>query len=176
MLPDHKIVVHRGPKTGPVLATGLLCPNKEGVTEVHVEGDTGVITLEHVKHAPLHIHGKTEFSYDGKKYRWKGHTVLVDDEHSTLLAIFYSSWFDLNWNKVGRLEVTTDGQKMLDIAVITALIVQERSDEEKQMVQRLCYLLTIPARTCEQERGRPIIYLELHSRRSILFFCNLHRF
>ena len=175
-MPDHKIIVHRGPKTGPVLATGLLCPDKEGVTEVHFESDTGVITLEHVKHAPLHIHGKTEFSYRGKKYHWKGHTGLVDDEHGTLLAIFYSSWFDLNWNKVGRLEVTTDGQKMLDIAVITALIVQERSDEEKQMVQLLCYLLTIPARTCEQERGRSIIYLELDSNRSSLFSAILNRF
>jgi hypothetical protein len=83
----------------------------------------------------------------------------VDDEHGTLLAIFYSSWFDLNWSKVGRLEVTTDGQKMLDVAVITALIVQERSDEERQMVKLPYYLLTMVAPNCEQERGRPTFYL-----------------
>lgn len=147
------------------MATGALCPDKEGATEVHFEDDAKVITLQHVKHAPLHIHGKTGFLYGEKKYHWKGHTALVDDEHGTLLAVFYSSWFDLSWKKLGRLEVTTDGQKMLDVAVVTALIVQERSDEEKQMVLQPYHvnLLTTIARTCEQERGSPSILLALYS-------------
>lgn len=133
--PDHKLTVHRGDKTSPVIATtGGLCPTEKGVTEVFLEEDSNPIVLEHIHHETFHIHGKTLFTYKGKKYHWKGHTGLVDDETDTLLAIFHSSWFDLNWNKVGRLEITSEGKKLLNIAVITALIVQERSDEGKQAV------------------------------------------
>jgi hypothetical protein len=142
VLPDHKIAVHRGPQTGPIIATAELSHDKQGTTQIHFPTDstspsetgTAEVKLTHVHHAPLHVHGTTGFTYDGKGYTWKGHTALVENEHSTLLAVFYSSWFDLEWNKVGRLEVTSWGQKMLDVTVVTALIVQERSDEERQMV------------------------------------------
>lgn len=107
---------------------------KKGVTEVHFSDESNPIVLDHVHHEFLHIHGKTSFTYNGKKYHWKGHTGLVDDETDTLMAIFHSSWFDLNWNKVGRLEITSEGKKLSDVAVVTALIVQERSDEARQSV------------------------------------------
>ena len=133
--PDHKLTIHRGDKTGPVIATtGGINPAKKGVTEVHVQGESNPIILEHVHREFLHIHGKTMFTYNGKKYHWKGHTGLVDDETDTLIALFHSSWFDLNWNKVGRLEITSEGKNLLDVAVITALIVHERSDEATQAV------------------------------------------
>jgi hypothetical protein len=133
--PDHKLSIHRGDKAGPIIATtGGLCPTQKGVTEVYLQEDSNPIVLEHIHHETFHIHGKTMFTFNGKKYHWKGHTGLVDDETDTLLAIFHSSWFDLNWNKVGRLEITSEGKKLLNIAVITALIVQERSDEGKQAV------------------------------------------
>jgi hypothetical protein len=130
---DHGITIHRGSKTGLVIATGVLCREKEGVTQVQFPGAATSIDLQHVSH-DIFSHGKTGFTYADKKYHWKGHTGLVDDETDKLLAIFHSSWFDRNYSKVGKLEVTSDGQKVLDVAVITALIVQERSDEEKQMV------------------------------------------
>ena len=149
--PDHKLVIHRGENTGPVIATtgGLNSAKEDGVTEVYVTDDSDPITLKHVHHEFFHVHGKTMFTYNGKKYHWKGHTGLVDDETDTLLAIFHSSWFDLNWNKVGRLEITSEGKKTLDLVVITALIVQERSDEQKQAVLHFhfCELTTL-ARAC----------------------------
>jgi len=134
--PDHKLTIYRGDKTGSVIATtGGINMAKKGVTEVYFPDESNPIILEHIHHEFLHIHGKTMFTYNGKKYHWKGHTGLVDDETDTLLALFHSSWFDLNWNKIGRLEITSEGKKLLDIAVITALIVQERSDEGKQAVR-----------------------------------------
>ena len=151
---DRKIIIHRGGKTGPVIATGSVCSDKEGTTEVQSQDDVSMITLEHVHHDLLHTHGKTSFTYNGKRYHWKGHTGLVDDETNTLLAIFHSSWFGLNWTKIGRLEITVDGQKMTDVVVVTALIVQERSDEEKQsVIGHKCLLMLLAGtrseRSCE---------------------------
>ena len=138
--PGHKLTIHRGDKTGPVIATtGDVNMAKEGVTEVRFADESNSIVLEHVHHKFLHIYGKTMFTYNGKKYHWKGQTGLVDDDTDTLMALFHSSWFDLNWNKVGRLEITSEGKKILDMAVITALIVQERSDEGKQAVRTPVY-------------------------------------
>src|SRR5438045_445587 len=98
---DHKLAIHRGDKTGPVIATtGVLNRDKEGVTEVYFNDGPSPVTLEHTHHKLFHIHGKTAFTYNGKKYHWKGHTGLVDDETNTLQAIFHSAWFDLNWNRV----------------------------------------------------------------------------
>ena len=39
----------------------------------------------------------------------------------TLHAVFHSSWFDGEQNKIGRLEITLEGQKVLELAVITPL-------------------------------------------------------
>jgi len=56
----------------------------------------------------------------------------MDDTTDALIAVFHSSWFDNSWHKVGRLEVMSEGRKLLDLVVITALIMQEKSDEGKQ--------------------------------------------
>jgi hypothetical protein len=135
MAADHTLIIHRGGKSGvPIATTSSPIPAKEGVTEVHFPDASDPLVLEHVHHDFLHLHGTTSFTYNGKKYHWKGHTGLVDDETDTLLALFHSSWFTFDWTKVGRLEITSEGKQILDIAVITALIVQERSDEAKQAV------------------------------------------
>jgi Family of unknown function (DUF6593) len=162
--PDHTVTIHKGGKDGPVLATATP-PDKDGNTEILIPGSGTVIALTHVKPAFLHIHPKTEFTYLGKKYHWKGHTGLVEDETGTLLAIYHSSWFNRNWLKVGRLEVTYAGQKSLDMCVITGLIVQERSDEEHHTVlfsrsRALTCLEGIATEACERG-GRSVLWLML---------------
>jgi hypothetical protein len=132
--PKHEITIHRGDKSGPVIATGEACPDPEGSTDLKLPDEKNVLRLEHTHRKLFHIHGKTEFSYQGRSYHWKGHTALVDDKTDMLLAVFHSEWFNANWNKIGRLEITVEGQRMLDLAVITALMVQERSDEGKRAV------------------------------------------
>jgi hypothetical protein len=69
------------------------------------------------------------FTYQGKRYYWKGCTALVDDAE-ILLAIVHPNDED----KHGRLEITREGRKVLDLAVITALVMQDRSDENKRAV------------------------------------------
>ena len=58
----------------------------------------------------------------------------MDDDTGEVLANFHSSRIDTASNKIGRLEVTNAGEKLLSLVVITALIVQEKSDENKRAV------------------------------------------
>ena len=128
------LTIHRGNKFGFTIATGSHCLEKKSVTHLHFPESTRTVRLEHFHHKFLHFHGKTIFTYNGTKYHWKGNTVLVDDDTGEVLANFHSSRIDTASNKIGRLEVTNAGEKLLSLVVITALIVQEKSDENKRAV------------------------------------------
>jgi hypothetical protein len=132
---DHRLIIHRGDKSGPIIATGEPCLSQEGLTEIHFAG-YGSLQLKHVHHKFLRFRGKTSFEYNGKVYHWRGHSQLVEDDSGVVLALFHPGWFELSGSRLGKLEITYDGLKMLDLVVITALIVQERSDEGKQAVLR----------------------------------------
>lgn len=81
----------------------------------------------------------SRFSVDGKGYYWNGHSELVKVEDGYLLAEFFPSWtiVDVKEHKLGKLTVRDEGKRLLDIAVVTALVVMERSDEARQAVVRL---------------------------------------
>jgi hypothetical protein len=133
---EHNLNIHRGDKTGPIIARGNTCLEKEGTTEVHFSESqsSATISLIHQHHDFWHFHGKTTFEYEGKKYHWKGHTALVDDASNTLLAVFHTSWAETRVDKLGRLEIMPEGSKLQDLVVVSALVVQERSDERIQAV------------------------------------------
>jgi len=99
-----------------------------------VESDI-TIKLHHIDSLLSGFHGKSSFEYQGKKYHWKGHTALVDDETGVLLAASKSKLLDFHWHKLGNLIVTKEGQKVLDLVIVTGLVEQERSDEHKQSVE-----------------------------------------
>lgn len=93
--------------------------------------------MEHVhSYLPL-FHGKHTFEYNGKKYHWKGHTALIDDETGVLIAALNTRFLESNPHKIGTLVVTLDGKSMMDIAVITCLVMQERSEEGRLAVRYL---------------------------------------
>jgi hypothetical protein len=58
---------------------------------------------------------------------------LVKVETGELLAQLYPSWrvVDVHEHKIGRLVIQYEGKNMMDTIVTTALVVQERSDEER---------------------------------------------
>jgi hypothetical protein len=124
---------------GTVIATGKPCLDKDGVTDITLIEPAFTIQLEHVHHKLPSIHGKTSFTYDGKKYHWKGHTALVEEETGKLLAAFHPKFLNLHFQKLGNLIITAEGEKLLDIVVTTCLVVQERSDEHKQAVSPNLY-------------------------------------
>lgn len=62
---------------------------------------------------------------------------LFEEYPDAGVAKFYPSWsvIDANEHKLGKLVIqTSDDSDLIDLAVITALVVQERSDEGRQAV------------------------------------------
>lgn len=112
-----------------MIATGVPCLEKEGYTDIHFTESKSVINFQHESHSLPFVHTKNRFEHNGKKYYWKDHRELVEEDTNLLLATFKPSWLEGYGHRIGQLVVKGDGQDMRDIVVITALIVQERADE-----------------------------------------------
>ena len=126
---DQNVTIHRGGKDGPVLATATLCLHESGTTDLHFTEGPVSVHLEHVHHLLPFFHGVTSFTYDAKKYHWKGHTALIDDQTKCLLATMHTRYLETDSHKLGTLVITEDGKEILDLAVVSALVLQERSEE-----------------------------------------------
>jgi hypothetical protein len=128
---EHNVTIHAGDRSCPVIAIAKQCLAQDGVTDIHftVSGDT--VRLEHVHRLLPFFHGKTLFEVGGKKYHWKGQTALLDDQTGQLLAGFHATYLETDYHRLGNLVVTEEGKKTLDLVVISALVLQERSDEGK---------------------------------------------
>ena len=122
------------------------------------EGNT--IQLKHGHHTLPRIHEKTSFVYDGKTYCWEGHSELYEEnsDRTILIASFETSWSTTNNTQLGRLEISRDGKSIMEMAVITAMIVQERSDEEKQAVSLNKGKYADYIRNNWQVRGKTVIH------------------
>lgn len=61
---------------------------------------------------------------------------LFEEYPDAEIAKFYPSWsvVDVNEHKLGKLVIQASDENLIDLAVITALVVQERSDEGRQAV------------------------------------------
>jgi hypothetical protein len=155
---DNQKITIRREKHGPTLATASQCLEKEGVTDIHFQGST--ICFEHT--SVLHFfQGKHCFVYNGKKYHWKGHTALIDDESGVLLAAMHTRFME-NQDRLGTLVITPDGRDIMDIAVITCLVMHERSEEGRRSVILLSDMSNSD-RTCRAiyERGCSVYILGL---------------
>lgn len=73
----------------------------------------------------------TKFTTEGHEYHWNGHEELVDEKGNVLASL---SWVTGAKEKIGKLVIKPGGQHeqhLTDLIVLTALIVQERSDEAR---------------------------------------------
>jgi hypothetical protein len=77
------------------------------------------------------FNGKTLFQKGKRKFHWSGQTALVEEPNGAFLAGFHARYFETEEHKLGSLVVTKEGQKLLDLVVVTCLVMQERSDEGK---------------------------------------------
>jgi hypothetical protein len=125
--PDSKLTIHRGGPDGPIFATGETCKDVEGSTEIFLKESNTSILVHHEHHKLPFTHCKTRFTYNKNPYHWQDHTELVDDVSGEAVGKFHASWLEGTGHKIGTLEVPHAG--MQDLAVITAIVVQERSDE-----------------------------------------------
>jgi len=126
------LTVHKGDKSGPVIATAILSRDPDGVTEIKFTEPGQAL---HLKHVHDFFHGRTTFETGRKKVHWKGHSALVEDGTGVCLAVYKAILFEGKHHKLGTLLVTEHGIEFIDIVVSSALVEQERADEPENEVQ-----------------------------------------
>jgi hypothetical protein len=125
--PDSKLTIYCGNNGGPILAEGEVSKTIEGSTEIYFSATSTSIEIHHVHHKLPFTHCKTLFTYNGKQYHWKDHTEVIDDATGEVVGKFHATWLEGSGHKIGTLEVKDT--EMQDLVVVTAIVVQERSDE-----------------------------------------------
>ena len=127
--------MHRGGKRDEVIATAVPCLEREGYTDIHFsKPEKLTISFNHEFFDLPFFYSKHYFTANGRKYYWKGHTELVEEEHDVLCATFTPSWIEDKGHRIGQLVIKSDGKEIMDVIVFTQLIVQERTDEYKASV------------------------------------------
>ena len=96
-----------------------------------------MIPLQHKHHLLPLIHSKSNFSANDKSYHWKGYNELIDHETNEKVATFHSTWFQGDYHRIGQLDISQ--REIQDIIVVTALVVQERSEEHRRSVSYSFY-------------------------------------
>jgi hypothetical protein len=131
--PESNLTIRRGNADGPILATAEISKAIEGSTEIYFHDSGTSIEIRH-SHAKFPFaHSQTLFTYNGKAYHWKDHKELVDDATGEVVGKFHATWLEGSGRKIGTLEVKD--VPMQDLVVLTAIVVQERSDERTLAVQ-----------------------------------------
>ena len=103
-----------------------------GATDIHLLSPKSVLQLAH-PHDPG-SDCQSYFEFNGVRYGWDGHSELFEREDGTGIARFYASWdvVDEGEHQIGKLVITKNGKSMEDVIVMTALVVQERSEEARE--------------------------------------------
>ena len=126
---DSYFEVHRGDINGPVVAFSQQCPSQPGSTDVVLTHPAEDFKVEHMHYDTAT--NLTEITGNGRKYSWKK-GELVDEEGVLLAQLHVIEREDDNDQRLGTLAVKgRNVQGLTDAIVVSALLVQERSDENK---------------------------------------------
>jgi hypothetical protein len=125
------VTIHKGSLAGPVIATAIHNRPKNDMTEIKLTQSNQSLLLTHVHGF---FSGKTCFEIDGKKFHWKGQSVLIEDDTGVCLAVYKAKRFESKSRKLGTLLVTTYGLQYVDAIVSSALVEQEQTDEAENEV------------------------------------------
>lgn len=136
MLPaEHKMLIHRDDKEGPVIATVDLNRATEGISVIEFKEPQAVVQLKHVHHKLPFTHANTYFTFGGKKYHWKAHAALLEDDTRICLAAHHTINIGGPRRRLGSIVLTSEGLKMRDLVAVTRLAEQARCDEAKLEVR-----------------------------------------
>ena len=135
MGPGSMVTFHRGEKTGPVIATADCCQEKQGSSKIEMVEPPTTVVLDHLPRRMLVLPPKTTFTFDGKKYYWKGYTDMFEEKTDKLLGQYLPASNEGADPGTGHLVVAEDDNKQLsDLVVISAVVMQQRSDARKRAV------------------------------------------
>jgi hypothetical protein len=109
------------------MATAETSKAVEGSTEIYFHDSGTSIEIHHSHRKLPFFHCRTVFTSNGKTYHWKGHKELFDDATGEVVGKFHATWLEGTGHKIGTLEIKDT--QMQDLVVLTAIVVQERSDE-----------------------------------------------
>jgi len=127
---DSKLEIHRGNKYGPIIAHSRMCSSKPGATDILVTDRRSRGRVNHIHHDDRTA--GTHFVENGRKYHWNGQTELVEDVTGAVLAqLSFNNSLD---GSSGKLIIKPEAHydhDLVDPIVMTALIVQERKDENR---------------------------------------------
>ena len=140
MGPGKLITFHRGGKTGSVIATADVCPEKQGSSKIQYTEPESTIALEHLPRRMMVLPPKTSFTLDGKKYYWKGYTDLFEEKTDKLFCQYYPNTAESADPHTGSLLVSEGNDKKLDdMIIISAVVMQHRSEARKRAVCHLTF-------------------------------------
>ena len=132
------ITVHRGDKTGPVIATAEACQEKQGSSTIQIVEPSSTILLEHLPRRMIVLPPKTTFSVDGKPYYWKGYTDLFEEKTDKLFAQYSPTLTGGAETTTGRLLISqVDNQNLNDVVFVSTVVMQQRADARKRAVYHL---------------------------------------
>jgi hypothetical protein len=141
--PGSVLTIHKGSAKGAILAQVCACLLTPGTTDLHFLNPLQTIELEHIEN--MEIPNMTRFQVDGEVYYWEGHSKLVSVRTGGIVAEFRPAWtiLDVKEHKLGHLILNCESGFLRDVALATALVVMERSDEARQAVISVTIALTI---------------------------------
>jgi hypothetical protein len=118
---DTQLLVHRGGRDGPVIATADPCAKGKYRTDIHFRELNMMVPLSHKHGAQHYCSVKNLFHHRGDKEQ-----VENTDE---VVAHFHASPFRGSREvlKLGNIDLGVKG--IQDIVVVTALVAQEREEE-----------------------------------------------
>lgn len=133
---EERVAIHRGNRSGPVIAATESFLGKDGITEIEMVETASVVPFRH-KHPTIPLmSGYAAFRINGKQYEWKKHRELKEGGSNVVLATFEANK-DKESNTIGRLTVTEAARDSIDFIVVTCLIDHERGEEAKYKVNPL---------------------------------------
>jgi len=129
------MLIHQTDQDSPIIAAADLSRASEGICVIQFHNPEVAVQLEHSHHRFPSVHGNTYFSFGDKKYHWKAHSALVEDDTRICLSVHHKTNIGGTLRKIGSMVLTHEGMKLKDVVAVTGLVEQARSDEAKLEVR-----------------------------------------
>jgi len=117
------VTVHRGDKSGPIIATSPYSQEKYSTTEIELVELGASVPVQYKRPSFRFSQGSTNFELEGKRYSWRKHTKLIEEETGTVLAVFHPLRSSAH---VGSIYITAAGERRKELGIITALVILVR--------------------------------------------------